>query len=249
MRPLTPRRRGRLLYGLAALPLGVALMPQGGIFAAFGPTAGVLILVFLILSLSVHEAAHAWVASLCGDTTAKDMGRMTLNPIPHIDPVMTILLPAMMMMTSPFIFGGAKPVPVLFSRLRRPWRDMMFVALAGPASNVLLAIVFSVILKAMRDFQVWNRDDLGTIVLVYSVQLNIILAIFNMIPVPPLDGSRVMAWILPESMRPGYVALERFGLMLVVLLLFTGVFQVVYENTAPPLHQFVDYVVTLGGAW
>ena len=102
----------------------------------------------LILSLGIHEAAHAWVASLCGDSTAKSMGRMTLNPIPHIDPIMTVLLPGFLVLSgSPFVFGGAKPVPVVYQRLRKPARDMMLVALAGPISNLLIALFLLVILK------------------------------------------------------------------------------------------------------
>ena len=104
---------------------------------------GVFVVAFLVISLGVHEAAHAFVAYLCGDSTAKDMGRLTLNPLPHIDPIMTILLPGFLILSgSGFIFGGAKPVPVAYHRLRKPARDMMLVALAGPISNVLIALVW-----------------------------------------------------------------------------------------------------------
>lgn len=172
--------------------------------------------VILILSLGVHEAAHGWTALKCGDPTARDLGRITLNPIVHIDPFMTIILPAMTFMLMGFPFGGAKPVPVNFYNLRRPYRDMAVVALAGPISNVLIAIFLQLVLYGVLDFGVYEYDSLGYRILRYGVLLNILLAAFNMLPIPPLDGSRIMAWLLPQSMRPAYHRLESFGLLLVI---------------------------------
>jgi Zn-dependent protease len=189
----------------------------------------VLVVVLLVVSLGVHESAHAWTALKCGDSTGRDLGRITLNPIAHVDPVLTILLPVITILTIGFPFGGAKPVPVDFHRLRRPWRDMSLVAAAGPLSNVLLAILFFALWQVLVKYGLYNgaaptpfqreADRLPTILQV-TVLLNALLAVFNMFPIPPLDGSRVMAWLLPASLRPPYIALERFGLFLVFGLMY-----------------------------
>ena len=184
---------------------------------------GVFVVAFLIISLGVHEAAHAWVAHLCGDSTARDMGRLTLNPLPHIDPVMTILLPGFLILSgSGFIFGGAKPVPVVYENLRKPARDMMLVALAGPISNVLIAFVLLLVLKVAVYTGGMSMTQLAPQVLVMSVQFNLLLAVFNMIPVPPLDGSRVLAYLLPIKLRASFQALDRFSMLLIFVLLFSG---------------------------
>ncbi len=226
----------------------VAAPRSFNMFDRLGPVGGGVVLLILIMSLGVHEAAHAWVAALRGDTTAKDMGRMTLDPRPHIDPVMTILLPLLMMMTTPFMFGGAKPVPVIYSRLKSPLRDMMLVALAGPASNLLLAIFFAAIRGVVMNYSPQNDPTMLTPqVLWYAVMFNLLLAIFNMVPVPPLDGSRVMAWLLPDSLRAGYVGLERFGLLIVMMLILTPVFRIILGATMPGVWSLVN-AITLGGA-
>ncbi|MCP3915393.1 MAG: site-2 protease family protein [bacterium] len=201
----------------------------------------VLIVAFLILSLGIHEAAHAWVANLCGDSTAKNLGRMTLNPIVHIDLFMTILLPAILLLSgSGFLFGGAKPVPVNPHNLRKPLRDMMFVAIAGPLSNVILAVVFMFIFRILV-FQVgMDSNALAPKVMYASMYVNLILAIFNMLPVPPLDGSRVMAYVLPSSLREQFVSLERFGMIIVFALLFSGVLTTVLRATILPMVRFVQ---------
>ena len=119
------------------------VLPEAQVGPQYSPITLVFVISFLVISLGIHEAAHAWVAAMRGDTTARDLGRMTLNPIAHIDPFLTILLPAVMYWTTGFVFGGAKPVPVVASRLHNPLRDMMLVALAGPASNLVLAFLFA----------------------------------------------------------------------------------------------------------
>jgi Zn-dependent protease len=196
----------------------------------FDPVELAMTIVLLVLCLGIHEAAHGWVALKCGDTTARDLGRITLNPIPHIDLFMTILLPAMIYIGSGgrMLFGGAKPVPVSFHRLRHPWRDMSFVAIAGPLSNFLLALLFMVAFKFFVRTGYYNDasaagarlHDFLPRVLLQAVSFNALLAIFNLVPIPPLDGSRVMAWLLPESLRPGYVALERYGMLVIFGLLY-----------------------------
>lgn len=202
---------------------------------------------FLILSLGVHEAAHAYVADRCGDGTAREEGRLTLNPMAHIDPFMTIILPLILFMTSGFIFGGARPVPVNPMRLRHPLRDMSLVALAGPASNLVLALLFSVAWKSMVYWGGMPTSALAPRVMEMALTFNLILAIFNMIPIPPLDGSRVMAYLLPNHLREPYVSLERFGLMIVLLLVMTGSLRMILGATLYPMAGLVDTLT--GGAW
>ena len=207
----------------------------------------ILVVCFLILSLGVHEAAHAWVADLCGDDTAKREGRLTLNPVPHIDPVMTILLPAILAFSGGPIFGGARPVPVNPMRLRHPLRDMMLVALAGPISNFLQAIVYMVVWKILVNHVGMETASLAVRVIGVTVYFNLILTIFNMIPVPPLDGSRVMAYLLPPSLREPYVGLERFGLLIVFALFLSGAFLAILSAAIDPLFEAVN--ILSGGTW
>ena len=211
------------------------------------PLVVTLIIGFVILSLGVHEAAHAWVADLCGDDTAKREGRLTLNPVPHIDPVMTILLPAILAFSGGPIFGGARPVPVNPMRLRHPLRDMMLVALAGPISNFLQAIVYTVVLKILVYEVRMETDSLAVVVMGYTVSINLLLTAFNMIPVPPLDGSRVMAYLLPPSLREPYVGLERFGLLIVFALFLSGAFLAILWAVIDPLFEAVN--ILSGGTW
>jgi len=210
-----------------------------------------LIVAFLVISLGVHEAAHGWTALKCGDPTARDLGRITLNPFAHIDLFMTIILPAICMATAGFPFGGAKPVPVNFYNLRNPYRDMALVALAGPASNVILAGMFLVAQKVIvQELGIWKPLTVGDTVLQYSIYLNLLLAVFNMLPIPPLDGSRIMTWLLPQGLREPYRRLEAFGLLLVIVCVFM-VPQVQYMmiRTIDAMEAGVRFVVTAGGAW
>ncbi|MBF0388158.1 MAG: site-2 protease family protein [Candidatus Omnitrophica bacterium] len=182
-----------------------------------------VILLVVIPAIVLHEFAHGWAADRLGDPTARLMGRLTLNPVKHIDPVGTILVPGLLYLAfffgiskSLFVFGWAKPVPVNFSRLRNPKRDIIWVGLAGPLMNIVLAFAFAQI-AALGHF-----SALGEKMLVWSVILNVGLAVFNMLPVPPLDGSRVVTGLIPASWEKGYLALEPFGFILVIILLNTG---------------------------
>lgn len=158
----------------------------------------------------LHECAHGWVALKFGDPTAKLLGRLTLNPFKHIDPIGTVLVPIITKLTLGFPFGWAKPVPVNFANLNNPKRDMIFVALAGPAVNIVLALVASVFLSfAPKIFSL-------------AVVINLMLATFNMMPIPPLDGSRVVAGLLPTSLARKYLYLEPFGFIIVIVLLQSG---------------------------
>ncbi|MBT4029368.1 MAG: site-2 protease family protein [Planctomycetes bacterium] len=175
-----------------------------------------------ILAITTHEAAHAWVADRLGDSTARLRGRVTLNPVPHIDPIMTIGLPALLLaMGSPFIFGGARPVPVDMRYFKNPKRDFALVAIAGPLSNLIQAMLWAGLLSILLHTEVWpDPESRGVQVLVMGIFINVLLAIFNLIPLPPLDGSRIVMYFLRGEALRSYVQLERFGLFLILALVF-----------------------------
>lgn len=184
----------------------------------------------LILSLSVfffaviiHEYAHGWVAGKLGDQTAKFMGRLTLNPLAHIDPIGTIFLPFLLLIThSPVVFGWAKPVPVDFLNLNNPKRDMIWVGLAGPMANIILAVLVSLLLKT----HIFAGIPLLLTVINSAVIMNIVLAVFNILPIPPLDGSRVMMGLLPIDLSIKYSRLEPYGFIIIFALLYLGITRV-----------------------
>jgi len=169
----------------------------------------------LLFSAILHEVMHGWVAEKLGDPTARLMGRLTLNPIPHIDPLMSIILPALLLLSgSPVIFGAAKPVPVNPLNLHDGKKDMALVALAGPLTNVVLAILAAILYKFTS---IPFLHFLFSEIVVY----NIILAIINLIPIPPLDGSKVFSIIMPDDLARQYLSIERYGfILLLVLLMF-----------------------------
>jgi Zn-dependent protease len=178
----------------------------------------------LILSLSVHEAAHAGAADRLGDPTARLLGRLTLNPLSHIDWIGTVLFPLVALFTGLPLFGWAKPVPVSWANLRSPRRDFALVAVAGPISNILLAVVASAAVALLVPLSAMAPD--GTFawpgqVLLRMVVINVLLAVFNMIPIPPLDGGNVLAGLVPESMARGLDWIRPHGFMILILLLYT----------------------------
>ena len=171
-----------------------------------------------IIAITFHEAAHGYTAFLFGDDTAKRAGRLTLNPIRHIDPFGTIILPALLAATTGFIFGYAKPVPVDPRALGNPRRDMAIVAAAGPLTNVVLAIISAIVFfialsPANENALLWN-------LFVMSIQLNFVLAVLNILPLPPLDGSKVLAAFLPSRLLGPYMRLEPFGFLILLGLIF-----------------------------
>jgi Zn-dependent protease len=179
----------------------------------------ILLAIPVIVAITFHEAAHGYVALHFGDSTAKDEGRVTLNPIKHIDPFGTVLLPALLYFTAGFLFGYAKPVPVKFGNLRNPRWDMIWVAIAGPAMNITLAVISAILLRiALTQGQ--TSESPFVQVLMSSVYLNAILAVFNMLPLPPLDGSKVLAPFLPIELARPYLGFERFGMVILLLLVF-----------------------------
>lgn len=174
----------------------------------------------VLFAVTLHEAAHGFAAKLFGDDTAQRLGRLSLNPIRHIDPVGTVLIPALLLITAaPFLFGYAKPVPVAFHRLHPQRLGVIGVAVAGPLTNVLLAIVSILLLVWLPSFSPAVNDWLGTM-LNQSIWLNCILAVFNMLPIPPLDGGRVLTAISPLPVARVLARMEKTGMIILIGLVF-----------------------------
>ena len=181
----------------------------------------------VVFAITLHEAAHGYVAKMFGDRTAEVQGRITLNPLKHIDPVGTILVPGALILLAKFggpqfVFGWAKPVPVNFGNLRDPKRDMLWVAAAGPAANFAMALLWAVVLKTAVPGGLLDNVHLVQMAKI-GISINLILMTLNLLPVPPLDGGRIAVSLLPHSMAMGYARLEPYGFMIVIALLATGV--------------------------
>lgn len=188
----------------------------------------------VLAAIILHEIAHGIVAYRLGDPTAARMGRLTLNPLPHIDPVGTVLLPLMLVVAhAPFLFGYARPVPVNFGNLRHPKRDMIYVAAAGPLTNIILAVASAVFFKQLLQLRLPGEGALSAVLIATltpiammarnSVIINVVLAVFNLLPILPLDGGRVLAGFLPRAQAIAFARLEPFGFLIVIVLLATNV--------------------------
>lgn len=182
-------------------------------------TASVWILPVLI-AVTLHEAAHGYVAWILGDPTAHSMGRVTLNPFAHVDRFGTVVLPGLLLLLqAPFLFGYAKPVPVSVARLRNPKRDMIMVAAAGPVANIFLAVCAAVLFHIVAFVPDVASEWLARN-LINALQLNLVLAVFNLLPIPPLDGGRILTGLLPYPLAIRLAAMERYGLMLIIAIIF-----------------------------
>jgi Zn-dependent protease len=191
----------------------------------------------VIVALTIHEAAHAWTAERLGDPTARMLGRVSLNPLVHIDPIGTILLPLIAVMTGFPILGWAKPVPVNVSRLRHHRRDFMIVAAAGPISNFLQAVVIAAVFRALYPT---GASDLLPAILKLGVTINLSLTFFNLIPIPPLDGGNVLAGLVPEGAARFLDQLRQFGFILLYGLMFSGV---LWRLIDPPTDFFYSLLL------
>ena len=196
------------------------------------------VFIILIASLSFHEASHAWTANRLGDPTARLLGRLTLNPLAHIDWIGTVLFPVLAWLSALPLIGWAKPVPVNMRHLKNPRRDFAIVALAGPVSNVVLAVGAAVLLKAQGGMVPDSGQTFLTSILLNAVIMNVLLAVFNLIPIPPLDGGNVLAGLVPESTAQLLDQVRPYGIFLLYALLLSGV-----------LDRFVFPIAHSLGSW
>jgi Zn-dependent protease len=178
----------------------------------------------VILAITLHEAAHGYVAKQYGDLTAYAQGRVTLNPLRHIDPIGTVIVPLLLLaVSSPYLFGWAKPVPVNFGNLRHPKRDMLWVAAAGPGANLLMAFLWALVIKLGLSIPESNLAEPMILMGKAGVFINAILLVLNLLPLPPLDGGRIAVSLLPYRIAHRYSKIEPYGFIILLILLFTGV--------------------------
>jgi len=176
----------------------------------------------VLFAITLHEVAHGWVAKLLGDKTAERMGRLSLNPLHHIDPIGTLLVPGVLMVLGGFIFGWAKPVPVDFNKLRNPRRDMALVAVAGPAANLLMALAWVLIARIAIAVNMEFVTVPLALMAKAGIGINLVLMLLNLLPLPPLDGGRIAVGLLPPKLSYQFSKVEPYGFMILLLLMVTG---------------------------
>lgn len=200
----------------------------------------------VLFAVTVHEVAHGWIANRLGDRTAFMMGRLTLNPLKHIDLVGTIVVPILCLFLGGFVFGWAKPVPVNWHNLKKPRRDVALVALAGPVSNLLMGLLWALIAKIGAVF--FQQGFSNALFLVYvgyaGITINLMLMVLNLVPIPPLDGSRVVSSLLPPHLARSYDMIEPYGFMILAALIFTKVLSLILN---PPIEWIQTVIVNLFG--
>lgn len=201
----------------------------------------------LIFAITLHEVAHGWVASWCGDQTARLSKRLSLNPLHHIDPIGTVILPLMMLLTTNFVFGWAKPVPIDSRNMRHPRRDVILVALAGPISNILMAIFWAAIMRWALGMNESGNLWLGVPLALMGqagIMINIVVAVINLIPLPPLDGGRVLVNLLPPRWGYQLSLIEPYSFVILIILMVTGILSVI---VGPAVVGFYSALSTLFG--
>ncbi len=195
----------------------------------------------VIFAITVHEAAHGFAARYFGDMTAEREGRITLNPLKHIDPIGTIILPALTLLVGGILFGWAKPVPVNFSRLRNPKRDMLWVAAAGPASNFVMALFWALIIKlSVASPSIYSEPM--ALMGQAGVMINVVLMVLNLLPLPPLDGGRIAVSLLPNHLAYKYAQIERYGFIILIVLLATGILGRIMEPFIDAVIQIIQFI-------
>ncbi|MBK8335820.1 MAG: site-2 protease family protein [Sterolibacteriaceae bacterium] len=204
----------------------------------------------VLLAITLHEAAHGYVARYFGDNTAYLAGRISLNPLRHVDPVGTILVPLGIYLLSsaggvPLLFGWAKPVPVEFSRLARPKQDMLWVAAAGPGANLLMAFAWAVLFKLAWSLPLFGYTEPLSEMARAGVQINLVLMVLNLLPIPPLDGGRIAVSLLPHRLAWKYARLERFGFSILLVLLVTGVLGLLLEPGMNAIKSLLEFAVQI----
>ena len=198
----------------------------------------------LLFAITLHEAAHGWVASKLGDHTARMMGRVTLDPTKHIDPIGTIAIPLVLLLSSSgFIFGWAKPVPINFNALRNGKNGMIWVALAGPVANIVMAICWLFVMIIAINMNIAVLIEMGRI----GILVNCVLAVFNLLPIPPLDGSRVISALLPNRLAYQYNQLEQYGLYILLGLMFLGGFNYLVRPWVELILGWFNYALIVLG--
>ena len=215
----------------------------------------IILIPCLVIAIVFHEVAHGWVANMLGDPTAKDLKRLSLNPLRHVDPVGTVILPGILALTGAPVFGWAKPVPVNFRRLNNPRRDMMVVAAAGPGTNLVLALIGAVLVGLLlpEDAQVGVPLSILGFALFMFISINLFLALFNLIPLPPFDGSHIVEGLLPDDAARAYARLRPYGLpllfflLLIVPWLFPGL-GIVERFVLPPVEWTMEHILMVARA-
>ena len=198
----------------------------------------------LLFAITLHEAAHGWVASKLGDHTARMMGRVTLDPTRHIDPIGTIAIPLVLLLSSSgFIFGWAKPVPINFNALRNGKNGMIWVALAGPGANIVMAICWLFVMIIAIKMNITVLIEMGRV----GILVNCVLAVFNLLPIPPLDGSRVISALLPNRLAYQYNQLEQYGLYILLGLMFLGGFNYLVRPWVELMLSWFNYALNVLG--